>query len=100
MKYIAKKMDFDVISDLHNKNSREYNIQLELENEIDSTTREMAVALSGAIVRNFHKNMYEEISSEKDLAEFIKERLNAWVPNVDFKVNDVVLSQKQNKVRV
>lgn len=100
MKDVAEKMDFDVISDLHDKNSRKYNIKIELEKEVDSTTRELAITVSGATVRNYYKKMNGAVN-DTELADLIKEKLHssAWMPNEEFKVKSVNLSLIHKKAR-
>ena len=99
MSRIDKHMDFDVYTDLRNK-STQYNIRIDLENEVDSQTREAAIALSGAIVRNHYKNLYEGIHNDKDLSKLIKEKLNVWLPKeTEFVANEVNISKKVLKTR-
>lgn len=79
MKNVAKQMDFDVYTDLKDK-TNQYYVKIDLENEVDSHTRELAIAISGTIIRNYHKSIYEGVSGDKELAELIKEKLNTWIP--------------------
>ncbi len=79
MKDVTKYMDFDVYTNLKDKSSQ-YNVTIDLENEVSSQAREAAIALSGAIVRNYHSNLYKDVRNDKDLAELIKEKLNQWIP--------------------
>jgi hypothetical protein len=79
MKDVARNMDFDVYTDLKDK-SKEYNVKIELENEVNPYTRELAIALSGTIVRNYHKRIYESITTDLELADLIKDKLNTWIP--------------------
>ena len=79
MKDVAKYMDFDVYTDLKNK-SKQYNVTIDLENEVSSQAREAAIALSGALVRNYHSNLYPDVRNDQELAELIKEKLNNWIP--------------------
>ena len=70
MKDISKVMDFDVYTDLKSK-SKQYNVIVELENEVSSQTREAAIALSGAIVRNYYSNLYPDVKNDMELAELL-----------------------------
>lgn len=83
-------MDFDVETDLKEKDKK-YNIKIELENEVeDSNTRELAINLAGSIVRNNEKNLYGARLNDASLADLIKERLNKWVPQeTGFKAKSV-----------
>ena len=99
MKNIDKQMDFDVYTDLKDK-SKQYNVKIDLEHEVDSYTRELAIALSGSIVRNYHKNLYEGVSGDLELAGLIKDKLNTWIPgNTNFVARDVVTSAKRVQKR-
>lgn len=99
MKNVAKQMDFDVYTDLKDK-SKEYNIKVDLENEVDSYTRELAITISGSIVRNYHKNLYEGITNEMELANLIKDKLNTWIPKeTNFIARSVVASVKRAQRR-
>lgn len=79
MKDVARNMDFDVYTDLKSKSS-EYNVKIELENEVNSYARELAIVLSGSIVRNYHKKIYESVTNDLELADLIKDKLNTIIP--------------------
>ena len=83
-------MDFNVQTDLKEKDKK-YNIKIELENAVeDSNTRELAINLAGSIVRNNEKNLYGTKLNDTLLADLIKERLNKWVPQeTGFKAKSV-----------
>lgn len=99
MKDVAKQMDFDVYTDLKNK-SEQYNVKVDLENEVDSYTRELAIALSGAIVRNYHKKIYDGIVNDGELAILIKDKLNTWIPeDTNFVARNVTTSIKKVQKR-
>ncbi len=100
MKDVTKNMDFDVYTDLKDK-SNEYNVKINLENEVDSYTRELAIALSGSIVRNYHKNIYEGINNDVELALLIKDKLNTWIPKEsEFVATLVTVGAKRTQKRV
>ena len=95
MKDIAKKMDFDVYTDLKDKKTQ-YNIKIDLENEVDSHTREAAIVLSGAIVRNYFKNLYADVHNDKELSTRIKDTLNVWISKeTGFIAKDVNIGLKK-----
>ena len=99
MKNVAKQMDFEVYTDLKDK-SNQYFVKIDLENEVDSHTREMAIALSGTIVRNYYKNIYEGVNSDVELAELIKDKLNTWIPKeCEFIAASVVTGPKRAQKR-
>ena len=79
MKDVTKYMDFDVYTDLKKK-SNQYHVTIDLENEVSSQAREAAIALVGALVRNYHSNLYPDVTSDEELAEMIKNKLNHWIP--------------------
>ena len=90
MKDVSKEMNFDVYTDLKNKNEM-YNIVINLESEVDSHTREMVIALAGTVVRNNHKNLYGKLLEGKELSLLIKEKLNTWIPtDTKFHANEVL----------
>ena len=78
MKDVSKYMDFDVNTSLKGK-SPQYNVTVTLENEVSSQAREAAIALTGALVRNYYAGLYPEIKKDEELAEFIKNKLNRWL---------------------
>lgn len=94
MKDVLKKMEFEVFTDLKPQNNT-YNVVIDLENEVDSHTRELAIALSGAIVRNNFKKLYGKILDNNELAEVIKDKVNTWIPKeCNFYANNVNVSMK------
>jgi hypothetical protein len=99
MNDVARKMDFDVYTNLKDRN-QEYNIKIDLDNEVSPDARELAIALSGAIVRNNFKMIYGKILNDEELATSIKDRLNTWAPKeANLKVNAVQVSLKKLKSR-
>lgn len=101
MKDVTKYMDFDVYTDLKKKNSQ-YNVTIDLENEVSSQAREAAIALSGAIVRNYHSNLYKDIRNDQELADLIREKLNNWIPeeeNNKFIATNVKVGLKREQSR-
>lgn len=92
-------MDFDVYTDLKDRKGQ-YNVKIGLENEVDSHARELAIVLSGTIIRNYHKNLYEGISNDEQLSAFIKTKLNLWIPKEsEFVATSVITNPKQVKNR-
>lgn len=94
MNKVDKKMDFDVYTDLKLKDAQ-YNVKIELENEVDSRVRQFAIAFSGTIVRNNFKKLYGKVLNDEELAKLIKDRLNSWMPKgVNFNALAVSTSLK------
>ena len=80
MRDISRYMEFDVYDNLRTK-SKQYNVTIDLENEVSSQAREAAIALTGAIIRNhYYGNLYPDVNSESELSELIKNKLNRWIP--------------------
>jgi hypothetical protein len=80
MKDVAKYMDFEVCTSLYDK-SNLYHVTMDLENEVSSQTRECVIALAGAIVRNYHSGMYKDVKNDTELANLLKDKVNAWIPS-------------------
>lgn len=95
MKDVSKYMDFDVYTD--RSKSKQYNITVTLESEVSSQAREAAIALAGAIVRNYFSGLYKDINTDKELAELIKSKLNGWVPTLV--ANNVNVEMKRAQSR-
>ena len=99
MNDVSKKMSFEVYTDLKNPKTL-YGIEIDLENEVDSYTREAAIALTGAVVRNNFKKVYDKVMDNSELSEFIKEKLNGWLPNsASLTATKVSVYPIQNKKR-
>ena len=98
MNDVSKKMKFEVATDLKNPTNL-YSVEIDLEKEVDSYTREAAISLAGAVVRNNFKNVYGRIMNSQEMAEVIREKINSWLP-IDYNlVNRVVLSPVKNKTK-
>ena len=96
---VSKKMNFEVCSDLKNPTTF-YAIEIDLEKEVDSYTREAAMALAGAVVRNNFKNIYGKVLTNNELADAIKEKINNWLPNsTNMNATRVSVNPIQNKLR-
>ena len=99
MNNVEKKMDFDVEVNLKEKGTL-YNIQIDLENGVDSHAREFVINLAGAIVRNNFQNVYGPVLNDSELSKLIKVKLNSWVPaSAEFKATSVVATPKLAKTR-
>ena len=101
MRDVSRWMDFDVHTDLKNK-SNQYRITIELENEVSSHAREAAIVLTGALVRNYHSKLYPDISTDAELAEMVKGKLNHWIPQEaesKFVVKGITIAPKRVKGR-
>ena len=99
MNDVSKKMSFEVYTDLKNPKTL-YGIEIDLEKEVDSYTREAAIALAGAVVRNNFKNLYGKVMDNKELANAIKDKLNDWLPATSsLNATRVVVSPIQSKLR-
>ena len=99
MNNVDKKMDFDVEVNLKEKGTL-YNIQIDLENDVDSHAREFAINLAGSIVRNNFQKVYGPILNDQDLSKLIQVKLNSWVPaSAEFKAVNVVAAPKLAKTR-
>ena len=99
MNDVSKKMSFEVCTDLKNPKTF-YGIEIDLEEEVDSYTREAAIALTGAVVRNNFKRVYDKVMDNAELADFIKTKLNSWIPNASsLNATRVVVNPILNKTR-
>ena len=99
MNDVSKKMNFEVSTDLNNPKEF-YNIEIDLEKEVDFYTREAVIALSGAVVRNNVKKIYDKVMNNEELSEFIQKRLNSWLPNSsNIYVTRVMVNPIQAKTR-
>ena len=96
---VSRKMNFEVCSDLKNPTTF-YEVEIDLEREVDSYTREAAIALTGSIVRNNFKNIYGKVMDNNELAQTIKEKINNWLPQgSQMNVTRVAINPIQHKTR-
>lgn len=91
---VAKKMDFDVYTDLKSK-TQQYNVKIDLEEEVNSQTRELVIALVGATVRNNYKGIYGDILEDNELVKVIERNLETWIPKeTNFKVASININKR------